>query len=168
MVVNNFNPFLGIILQVRVLSTIVLAQTPLNKRRCQEKEPSSLKGGQCFDLHYAYPKHLWDEAVLTVVYLTSRMPALVLSFHTPLSTLLKNIPTFVSYHHYLLKHLGALLSCTIHNPNKSKLDPRAIKCVFIGYSPTRKGYNATLRSWKKPVSMDVKLFESQPLFPTSL
>lgn len=35
-----------------------------------------------------------------------------------------------------------MFGCTVfvHMHSKFKLDPRVIKCVFVGYSPTYKGY----------------------------
>ncbi|BAT89058.1 hypothetical protein VIGAN_05273900 [Vigna angularis var. angularis] len=35
---------------------------------------------------------------------------------------------------------GCISYVHIHNTDRGKLDPRALKCVFVGYSLTQKGY----------------------------
>jgi hypothetical protein len=61
--------------------------------------------------------------------------------------------------------------CFVHDykNNVGKLDPRAVKCVFVGYSPTQKGY----RRWCPSehcffVSLDVTFRENEPYYgPTN-
>lgn len=105
------------------------------------------------------PKRFWGEAILTASFLINRMPSQILSFKTliqvftqayPHSRLVSNIP---------LKVFGCVAFVHIHSQNRNKFDPRAVKTMFLGYSPTQKGYKCydplTKRTY---VSYDVTFF----------
>ena len=82
------------------------------------------------------PKPFLGEAVLTAAYLINRLPTQVLNKKSPVEVL-SSPPALFSNP---LKVFGCV--CFVHNhaPTREKLDPHAIKCVFVGYSPTQKGY----------------------------
>ena len=62
----------------------------------------------------------------------------------------------------LQKFFGCIVFVHIPSKDKSKFDPRTAKCIFLGYSPTQKGYKCYHPPWKKCVTMDVSFFEDQP------
>jgi hypothetical protein len=92
------------------------------------------------------------------------MSSRVLNLKTPLETFLKFFPIASVAANLPLKIFG----CTafVHEHKQiSKLEPRAIKCVFVGYSPTQKGYKCFYPNSKRLlVTMDVTLFENKPFF----
>nr|GEW65943.1 hypothetical protein VITISV_030863 [Tanacetum cinerariifolium] len=53
-------------------------------------------------------------------------------------------------------------------PNITKLDPKSLKCVFLGYSRIQKGYRCyCLQLHRYPVSRDVTFHEDLPYFPVT-
>ena len=115
------------------------------------------------------PKYLWGEAVLTATYLINRTPNKVLSFETPFDVFHKFYPTNRLSSSLPLKIFGCTAFVHIHSHNRGKLEPRATKCVFVGYAPTQKGYKCFEPISKKMfVTMDVTFFELHPYFTPHL
>ena len=89
------------------------------------------------------PHSYWEEAVLTTIYLINRLPSKTLNFYTPLSILCDIYP----HAPYLSKLNPKVFGCIAyvhHNSlTRTKLDPKAQKCIFIGYSPSQKGTSVT-------------------------
>jgi len=104
------------------------------------------------------PKFLWGEAVKTAAYLINRMPLRVLDNKSPTELLLNSNEFVVSP-----KVFGCV--CFVHDYRNDirKLDPRAVKCVFVGYSSTKKGYCCWCPSEHRFfISMDVTFREYEP------
>jgi hypothetical protein len=99
-----------------------------------------------FTMHV--PKFWWREAIKIVTYSINCMPLHVLSYGTPAECLLGSNNFIVPP-----KFFGCV--CFVHDYGNSvgKLDPRALKCVFTGYSPSKKGY----RCW---CPFECRFFES--------
>ena len=105
------------------------------------------------------PKHFWDDAISIACFFINRMPSSVLNWATP-------------YHQlFLRKQLfpvdPKVFGCTCFvrdvRPRVSRLDPKSLKCIFMGYSRVQKGYRCycpTLRRYI--VSTDVVLFKATP------
>jgi hypothetical protein len=106
------------------------------------------------------PKFLWGEAIKTATYLINRMPLRTLGYKTPAECLLNSNEFVVPP-----KIFGCV--CFVHDYRNSigKLDPRALKCVFMGYSPSKKGYRCWCPSEHRFfVSMDVTFHEHESFY----
>ena len=87
------------------------------------------------------------------------MPSSVLHWATPFHQLFPNNPLFSIDP----KVFGC--TCFVRDvcPQVSKLNPKSLKCIFVGYSRIQKGYRCyclTLRHYF--VSTDVAFFETTP------
>ena len=112
------------------------------------------------------PKFLWGEAVMTAAYLMNRMPSRVLGYKTPLECLTGETKYVVPP-----KVFGCVCFVKDYRPSVGKLDPKALKCVFVGYSGKQKGYKCWCPSERRMfVSMDVVFREQEPFYgePTDL
>ena len=114
------------------------------------------------------PKSFWGEVVLTATYLTNRMPSRILGFKTPCQALLDVFPTTHLLSNIPLKVFGCTSFVHIHSQHWGKLDPRSLKCIFLGYSSNQKGYKCYSPSTRKFYnSMDVTFIEHLPFFPNT-
>ena len=84
-------------------------------------------------------------------------PCQVLLQSYPNSRLISSIP---------IKVFGCIVFVHIHSQHYSKLDPKVVKCLFLGYSLSQKGYKCySPTQWKIYISMDVTFFIIQLVYP---
>ena len=81
------------------------------------------------------PIHFWPECVLTATYLINRTPSPLLNNGSPYERLFDEA---VAYS--FLKVFGCLVFASTLKANRTKFQPRARTCVFLGYPPGVKGY----------------------------
>ena len=93
------------------------------------------------------------------------MPSTALGGQIPYTVLSPDAPLF----HLPPKIFGFVCYVHILGPGSDKLDPRFIKCVFLGYSRTQKGYRCYSPTlWRRFISADVTYDESQSYFSPSI
>ena len=100
-------------------------------------------------------QELWEEAVSTACYLINRSPSMAIDCKIP-----KEVWTNHSYDYLNLKIFGCEAYALTPKNQRSKLDPRSKKCIFLGYDDVMKGY----RLWdptphKIVISRDVIFYE---------
>jgi len=97
------------------------------------------------------PNYFWAEAVITVVNIMNRTPTAAVHGMTPEEKFTSKKPN-VSH----LRVFGYIAYVHVPDEKRSKLDPKAEKCIFIGYSLEQKGYRCFNLSIRKlQVSIDV-------------
>jgi len=99
--------------------------------------------------------HLSGEAVRSTVYLINQTPSSMLNFRRPLDVLSDHciLPSIVSLPPHIF---GCVIYVHLHPHQRTKLEERALKCVFVGYGSTQKGYCAYHSPSKKfYISLDV-------------
>ena len=109
---------------------------------------------RCMLIQSGLPGKFWAEAASTACYLINRSPTSAIGNKIPNE--LWNMHS-VSYSH--LKVFGCI---AFAHTKQSKLEPRALKCIFIGYPEGIKGHKLWCPDKKKViVSRDVVFIENE-------
>lgn len=164
---DYFNSILGEFLaQEGIVHLSSCVDTPQQNGIAERKNRHLLEVARSLMFSMNVPKLFWGQAVLTATYLINRMPSRVLKFQTPCQTLLKSFPTTRLISTIPPKIFGCSVFVHINQQHRSKLDPRSLKCIFLGYSSNQKGYKCYSPVTRKFYnSMDVTFFETQPYYP---
>ncbi|RVW51460.1 Retrovirus-related Pol polyprotein from transposon TNT 1-94 [Vitis vinifera] len=111
-------------------------------------------------------KQVWADAISTTCFLINRMPTVVLKGDIPYKVIHPQKSLFPIE--------PRIFGCTCYvrdtRPSVTKLDPKALKCVFLGYLRLQKGYRCFSTDLNKYlVSMDIVFSEDTSFFssPTS-
>ena len=86
-------------------------------------------------LHAGLPLHMWAEAVNTTVYLINRGPSTPLGFG-----ILEDTWTGKKVSYSFLKTFSCDAFSHIDSENRTKLEAKSKKCVFVGYGINEFGY----------------------------
>ncbi|BBH03624.1 hypothetical protein Prudu_014548 [Prunus dulcis] len=134
--------------------------TPQQNGVAERKNRHLLEVARSLLLSMSVPKSYWG--VLTAAYLINRMPSQVLKFQTPLQVFTAACsPSTVN--HLPPRVFGCISFVHLHH--SGKLDPHSLKCIFLGYSATQKGYKCYHPPSKKFfVTRDVTFHEDHAYF----
>lgn len=165
-----FNSILGEFFNTNgILHQSSCIDTPKQNGVAERKNRHLLEIARALMFSTSVPKHFWGDAVLTACYLINRLPSKILDYKTPLETFSVLFPHYRSFSQLESRIFGCVTFVHDPSPGKSKLDPRSLKCVFLGYSATKKGYRCYCpQKHKYYVSTDVTFFENQPFYTKNL
>uniref|UniRef100_A0A2N9I820 Integrase catalytic domain-containing protein n=1 Tax=Fagus sylvatica TaxID=28930 RepID=A0A2N9I820_FAGSY len=109
------------------------------------------------------PPKFWVEALTTATFLINRLPSQALNLESPYFRLYHHHPTYTNLHTF-----GCVCFMHLPPPDRNKLSAQSIRCAFLGYSVTQKGYVCyDPTSNRVRVSRNVLFFENQWFFPMS-
>ena len=113
--------------------------TPDQNRVAERKNHILLEITRALMFEDHVPTQFWPEVVAIATYLTNRLPTKSLLFKTPLD-ILQTHSTIPSSHSLPPRVFDCIVYVHIPKQARNKLEPRAVKCVFIGYEVHQKGY----------------------------
>ena len=157
---NTFGAFLS---EHGILHQTSCPDTPPQNGVAARKNRHILEVARSLMFTMNVPKFLWSDAVLTATYLINRTPSRILGMKSPCELMFGETKFVVPP-----KLFGSTCFVRDHRPSVGKLDPRAVKCVFLGYYSSQQGYKCWCPSEKRRfVSMDVTFRESEPFYGES-
>ena len=131
--------------------------TPQQNGIAERKNIHLMEVARSMMFHTNVPKRFWSGDVMSATYLINRTPTKVLNDLSLVEVLNKTKP---SLDH--LRVFGCLCFVLIPGEQKNKLEAKSSKAMFVGYSPTEKGYKCYDPVARRLlVSRDVKFVESK-------
>ena len=117
-------------LQNDILHQISYIDTPSQNRIAERKNRHLLEIARALLFQMHVPKHFWADVVSTACFFINWMPSSVFNWDTSFQTLFPHKPLF------LIESQVFGCTCFVRDvcPLVSRLDPKSLKCIFLGYS----------------------------------
>ncbi|GJZ74988.1 retrovirus-related pol polyprotein from transposon TNT 1-94 [Tanacetum coccineum] len=151
--------FQSYMLQHGILHESSCVYRPAQNGVAKRKNRHLLEVARALLFQMTVPKPFWADDVSTTCFLINHMPFDVLGGNYPYSVLFPTKPLFPIDP----KIFGSMCFVQDTQPNITKLDPKLLKCVFLGYSRIQKGYRCySSQHHHYLVSRDVTFHEDLP------
>lgn len=126
-----FNQYLDHFFQTQgIIHESSCVDTPQQNGVAERKNRYLLNVTWALLFQMSVPKHFWGEAVLTSAYLINRVLSKTFGNKSPLQLLSTFYPDVSHKYHISPRVFGCVAFVHIHNHNRFKLDPRALKCLY--------------------------------------
>lgn len=153
----NSNEFTNFCAKHGIRRQLTVAYIPQQNGVAERKNRTIMNMVRCMLTEKKLPKTLWAEAVNWSVHVLNRSPTLAVSNTTPEEAWSKIKPSVSHFR---------IFGCTayVHIPDnqRTKLDEKSFKCIFLGVSEESKAYRLfDPKSKKIIISRDVKFEEEE-------
>ena len=129
----DFNAYLA---ECGIKHQCTVPYTPQQNGVAERKNRSLMEMARCMVKSQALPHSFWLEAVMCATYVLNRCPTKALQSITPYEAWHGRKPS-ISH----LRVFGCLAYAMVPVQQRRKLDDKAVKCTFVGYSSESKGYH---------------------------
>ncbi|KAL0556546.1 hypothetical protein IC582_005060 [Cucumis melo] len=141
------------------------ANTPSQNGVAKRKNRHLLETTRALSFQMHVSKTFWVDVVSTACFLINRMPSSLLNGDIPYRVLFPTKSLFP----IAPKIFGCVCFVRDVSPHHTKLDPKSLKCIFLGYSRVQKGYRCYRPTLKRYlVSCDVAFFDDTPFTSSPL
>ena len=138
--------------------------TPQQNGIAERKNRHLLEMTRSLLLENKVPPMFWDNALSFAVYLSNSTPTSANDYKTPIQVLSSHV-TIPYVLNLPPKIFGCVAYIHIQKPFRTKLEPKAEKCVFLGMGANQKGYKCYNPSTRKfYTTMDVTFLENESFF----
>ena len=150
-------PFQSFMLQHVILHQTSCVDTPSQNGIVERKNRHLLETARALLFQMNVLKHFWADVVSIACFFINMMPSSILNWATPYRQLFPNKLLFPIDP----KVFGCKCFVRDVRPQVSKLDPKSLKCIFVGYSRVQEGYRCYCPILRRYfVSTDVAFFET--------
>jgi len=149
--------FLTFCKQAGIQRHFTVAHTPQQNGVAERMNRTLLERTRAMLRTAGLAKSFWAKAVKTACYVINRSPSTAIGLKTPMEMWQGSPPNYSSLHIF-----GCLVYVMYNSQERTKLDPKSRRCIFLGYVDGVKGY----RLWdptarKVVVSRDVIFAENE-------
>lgn len=131
----KLNEFMNFCKQHGIIQQFTVPHTPQQNGVAERKNRTLVECARSMLQGNVISNGIWAEAINTVVYLKNRSPTKCLGFKTPFEALF-GLKPIVDH----MRIFGSKDFAHVPKPDRKKLDPKALKCIFVGYGTEYKAY----------------------------
>ena len=142
--------------------------TPQQNGVAERKNRFILEITRALMIESLVPAYYWPEAIATATYLINRLSTKILNLQTPIQALNQytKVPSALTIQPRIF---GCTVYVHIPKSTRTKFDPCAVKCVFVGYGINQKGYRCfDPVSNRMYTTMDCDFLETELYFQNQL